>query len=317
MKRLILYLIIVGITFLTGCNPVYESQPEELITPSQNNPTTPNQGTTLSIKKTLVPTNILPTVTPKSSMTVPEIKDYLIEMLQTNGNCLLPCIWGIQPDKDMNQKPTEFFDELYEANIDGDIDIVPYISQGEKAFILNLWEGDIRTYVHLSVFREEGQPNLTILHGQIIRETGTGIELQSGPAYGEFSRNPFLQLYWLPNILEKYGKPSDVLMNTTMEDEMDRVNEPMGLLLIYADQGFLVGYTLPRRASGTQFVSCPSDAAYYNIISWDPSLDLDLQQMLSKSNGIIVNAVFADGYKSIPEVSQFTVDEFYRVFQQA
>jgi hypothetical protein len=95
------------------------------------------------------------------------------------------------------------------------------------------------------------------------------------------------------------------------EDEMDNGNEPMSLLLLYKDRGFLAGYTFPRKIQDAEYVGCSLETEAY-AISWVPDPDSNLFMMLRGTDW----RAYAAEYRPIQEVSDFTVDEFYQVFQQ-
>jgi hypothetical protein len=240
------------------------SNQHQEITPS------PHETFTPPAEKTEIPA--IPT------MTAFQTKDYFGKLLQTNGNCKLPCILGIEPAGGMHQEIIAVFDGVEEID-EEDFYYGSDNLQGQKSYQIVLWEEDILTHANLNVIGKENQLHAISLHGQIIREVTTEPWFQGEPAYGEFPNNPFLQMYWLPNILKTYGRPSEVFLYTSGEDEMDNGNEPMSLLLLYKDRGFLAGYTFPRKIQDAEYVGCPLETEAY-AISWVPDPDSNLFMML-------------------------------------
>ncbi len=100
-------LIVVAVaapTCLTGCSSL--ASPSALTLPPGviPSPTATTLSTTLiptphpaSIVATLSPTRTpaLPTVTPRPTLTADQERAFVVEMLETNGGCELPCWWGI------------------------------------------------------------------------------------------------------------------------------------------------------------------------------------------------------------------------------
>ena len=319
MKNLVLSFLLILIVSLVGCNP---SNPPQSITPT----TQETSKTLIPLKNTLNPTSTATnqaeplsseiTVTPRSTFTVIEAKDFFSTKLKRNGSCNLPCIWGIQPTKDLDQDALDFINQVDEINIEGDIYLKTKQSNDYRRVDLLFWENNFRTMVNLEVFRRVDKPYLTTLHGEIDLEKRDGGLVESKPAYGEFPSNPFLQIYWLPNILKTYGKPAQVLMFTPMESEMGS-ELPMAVLLIYPEQGFLASYVFPHSVREDEFVGCPLETAYFYIVGWDSSNDLNIQQMFSKFDGLIVNPTDANKYRPIQEVSEWNIDGFYQKFQNS
>jgi hypothetical protein len=116
----IFYLIIVAVVF-GGCSltppntaqpvPTYlttSPTPEySLLTPT----TTPVLGISLSPTPEY-PLQVTPHVTPLSTRLPADIIEELGHMLQTNGNCALPCFWGIQPDQTRYEELYDLIDRL-------------------------------------------------------------------------------------------------------------------------------------------------------------------------------------------------------------
>src|SRR3990172_323544 len=105
-----LILLTAPVFILAGCSAPADKAIAPGITPLGvtivPSPTaTPSPGVTLSPSATLTPVDIAhtpttmprPTISPAPTLTAEQQEAYIVDMLKTNGDCKLPCWWGIMP----------------------------------------------------------------------------------------------------------------------------------------------------------------------------------------------------------------------------
>ena len=326
MKSILNSFLVIATILITGCIP---SNAQFLSTQIGTTSVVQTNNSTLVWENTQFPNNtvltstsqILPTnfVTPQPTLSANEEEALFIKLLQNNGDCSLPCIWGIQPKGGMDQRAIDYFDRLQQIDSEEFFNIFTYEntnSSNYKSLTILLRKDLIWKYVSLTVDRRSDAPGFTILQGEIDRELNTGPIVNKEPGYLEFPSNPFLQPYWLPNILKSSGIPSNIYIYTAMEDELDRGNEQIIILLTYPEQGFLVGYSFPRKTNEHQFLGCPIESPYFYISSWNPVLNLSLDEIVQNMKGSVLRAPSAHFFKLIEDTTTMTVDEFYETFQQ-
>jgi hypothetical protein len=114
MSKKAVILIVLLLFFGVSCTP--ESQIAQSLPLASTSPT--SEGSLpIILTATLLPglspppspeypKLVTPRVTPLSTRSSTDIREELGNLLQTNGNCKLPCFWGIQPDQTR-------YDELY------------------------------------------------------------------------------------------------------------------------------------------------------------------------------------------------------------
>jgi hypothetical protein len=208
----ILYLIIIALLMVSGCSP---APPITNQTPSPYASASSASEDSLPVMPTATllpglspppspeyPVLITPRVTPFPTRTRAEVREELIYMLRTNGNCLLPCFWGIEPDQ-------THYEELYSI-----IDLL-----GGLRFDALQANGRLRVASH---FRIEEKGGVLIefgadLQDDIVRDLkvtltnlfDTGITPEDWSAY---NMDEILRTYGVPDMVELYsGTPYNAL----------------------------------------------------------------------------------------------------------
>ncbi len=114
--------LIVAMFILSGC---YSTPPSTNKTPSPHVSTssTPDDSQPVILTATLMPELspppspeypilVTPRVTPLPTRFPAEVREELRELLRTNGNCTLPCFWGIRPDQTQYEELYSVIDKL-------------------------------------------------------------------------------------------------------------------------------------------------------------------------------------------------------------
>jgi hypothetical protein len=178
----ILYLIIVMAGF-GACSPSPPVILTATLLPGLSPPPSPEY-----------PMLVTPRVTPFPTRSYADAREELSYMLQTNGNCALPCFWGIQPDQTR-------YEELY-----GVIDRL-----GGSRFETLQANGHLRV---ASNFRFEERSGIIVEFGTDLQDNvvkdlkvillnllDTGITPEDWSAY---NMNEILRIYGVPDTAELY-----------------------------------------------------------------------------------------------------------------
>lgn len=231
----LVFLIMVGCTTNTG-----SIQPNEVETPTQTETATiPTKAPEATETPRSTPTQIPPTLTqtptaapstplPTATLTREEEGAILAELMQTNGDCELPCWWGIMPGESSLETTRENF--------------------AEKGLgVESNWVGINGGYVVSAQFEVEDG---------IIQAINVGSDYLTGVN----DRSAFLsgwQRYSLMNILSRHGVPSRVLVYHPFQ--FDPGGGPAyHLLIFYEEVGIVVEYRgSVEQLNGDHFRACP------------------------------------------------------------
>lgn len=266
------------------------------VTPRRTPTITPIFTATQLLSSTAIPT-----------LPVEDARLKLLNFLASNGNCYLPCLWGITPGKSTFQEAQSILEPL--TSISG----FTAFESSVGAIDPNYAEGDLGIYTNI---RFRADPNNNIVgsisfHAQALQEISQGNyeELFGDPLYDRL-----LETYSLPRILTIYGPPADILIRTNSELPPQNWG-PFEILLSYPERGILVHYTIPMNPVGPNIVGCPEKSrlelklmASGNINSTDKLLEL-------LSAPAKVEEVFP-GYQPIEEVTSLSLELFVKKYSQ-
>jgi len=333
-------MIFISIITLTSCTSNYSVTPSPLdynpephsldptITPSRIPTNTPNSQIAeklLSTPSLTANTATFPpqptlsqsaTYTSQPTLSPEEAKPYVISLIKTNGNCTLPCIWGIDPYSSTLPTFLNFLSRFEEMNEDNDIHI--WIRKDGKSGLLIpiLYERNLRHYFLFAYhLNDDGVKKLILdLSSDYIKNAET--EMEFVEAFGEPKFIDLINYYSLPNILNAFGLPSDVLIAPFPADpDWPHQWQPFSIVLIYKEKGFLVEYIMPKKRMGSNYIGCPSKIHEVKVISWATSDNLSLEQIAVDVGGSGFGYQTADYFKPLSEVSSMKNVEFFQKFQ--
>lgn len=265
------------------------------VTPRLTPTTIPISTATLSSAPTDIPT-----------LTVEDAQLELLNLLANNGNCRLPCLWGITPGKSTFQEARSILAPL------NSISDFTVFESSAGAIGPNYIEGDTRvnTSIRFLVNPNDNIVSSISFHAQALSEISqSDAAIFGDPLYGRL-----LKTYSLPQILTTYGPPADVLIRTNSELP-PQIWGPFELLLSYPERGVLVHYTIPMNPVGPNIVGCPAKS----------KLDLDLEppgsftsteELLAFEAAPLKVVDIFPGYRPIGEVTSLSQDDFVRIFSQ-
>jgi hypothetical protein len=308
-------ILLIGIS-LGGCamvnngatQPVQNGSPTlsaENVTPAAIATHTPNPMPTLPSLFSPTP-SISPTSTQLIIPTLPmeEARLKLLDLLSKNGDCHLPCIWGITPGNSTYEDAQRVLIPLSSTSswavfnpgiggidlnfLTGDIKISPSIS------FITYPDNDIVSSIgfRAGAFKEVSDPN------------------NPGFVFNSTLFGKTLAFYMVPHILSEYGEPSSVLLRTNPGPNERGEMGLFNFILMYPDQGFLIQYTTIMRMSGANVLGCPVNA--HVTLNLYPSGHADaFYELIGPGwNDVLVP------YKQLEEVTSMSLDQFYQTFQK-
>lgn len=285
MKRLLLAALAI---LLTACATPQTAEPTLTTT------ALPTATSTLS------PT-ALPTLSPEQAQAT------ILEWLKNNGDCRLPCIWGLEPEEttvEMRRNLVASF-----GLVQGENFVVSRRSEDKNpGGIGYAYKSDSshHLFIHLDFYEEGGR----IKHLSFFTDsTKDDIRIFDDADYKRLTH-----YYSLGQILINYGPPSDVYLATWPYDPFaKRDYEPFIIVLIYSELGFRVEYVFEADKLDDKIIGCPANSVL-TITTWPPKTDISLQEIAAIGIGYEFNKVSYKFFKPIDEVTSMNIEEFYYSF---
>lgn len=303
--------LLLFITVVAGCSQLTESKATSspaasVVTVSSALPTD-TMPPTLTSAATDTPTqSFTPTVVP--TLSVEDARKRLLELLATNGDCRLPCLWGITPGKSYY---------LEARNI-----LMPLSGIAETAHFDS--SSPVDDISPLYVERESRLNNrVAYLYsddGVVSRIGFRAIEQQlSKDEYGNTIATPIFdsptfakrtEYYSLSHVLTEQGIPDSVMISFYLPSDNPTFAGGFEIALLYPEQGIWVHYTMPLYSqSGTQR-GCPASA--HVEMDLYPSGNPEAFYLLLEETDW---ARMKHGYKPVEEATSMSLEQFYETFR--
>lgn len=240
----------------------------------------------------------LPAVTLKPVLSILEAENEVINLLQNNGECRLPCFWGIIPGQSSKQ--------ITHSNLHSYLSIIPEdFLFGEKGGGVGVIipDNDFILSTHLIIRNYDDLPRQ-----DIVRWLQIDLAIYDKDSYTNFYDSliydkyyKYYKYYTLSSLLSNYGKPTNVYINF----ENDMGLREYYLFLDYTDSGWVAMLKMPLSQEENFFVGCPA-LAFTRLWLWSVE---DIET--AKEYGFIENV----NLKSINEVTSLSLSEFYDKFK--
>lgn len=290
-------MVALSLLFLAACSmnssqptaTALSRSPSQTQIPTTNISTSPSVATSTAISMTTAPIPTLP---------VNVAEDQVLELLEKNAGCALPCWWGITPGTTTIadiQAILEPFLGLaiskvrYEFSDSGGHLLMRPLPNGLKVGIQYLARDGIVSMIYIST--------------EVINDAGSII-------YGDTEYVKIMSSYTLEGIMSKYGKPDRVMIRSF--SYLTAYNQPTRVLLYYPEKGIVAQYLSPNslRQNGDQIhnLICPVE----DVISlrlFDPASGMELAQVLSIDDNF-------SKYKDIADSTNMDIDTFFNSYQE-
>jgi hypothetical protein len=233
-------------------------------------------------------------------MPAAEEYSFVSEMLRDNGGCRLPCWWGFTPGETLWQTAEAFF-----------------VSMGKT--IWHYPQTSYTVFYDIPDRQHDHYQNYFVEDGIIDM-----IEVAAAPpvgedgdyAYGDPRFAEDWKSYMLPQILEAYGLPQQIFLET-YKSGPDRL--PFRLLLFYPDPGFLVNYEGPTGEDGRGAWVEAGEAIHFCPWRSDVTLSLwssERAMTFADLVPVIDSLVNPDRLRSLEEATGMSIEQFYQTFAQ-
>jgi hypothetical protein len=281
--------------------------------PTSNAGTATPTPTIISDTKTPAPTL---TLTPNSTYTpivlptlsVEDAHVRLLELLSNNGDCRLPCLWGITPGKSTYQEANSIIAPL------GSLSKFIYLSSSPGEVSPLYTEGDmvLRTDVAY-LYPDNGIINRIGFSARQEKEdrTADGRLLRWGGIFDSTTFSKRVEYYSLAHVLSEQGMPDSVMIATSDPSSLPVGAGEFNIALFYPNQGIWVKYTTSIHSTGNIVRGCPANA--HIEMNLYPSGNPDSYSSLLKETNWWVQK---DWYQPIEKVTSMTLKQFYETFRQ-
>ncbi len=180
--------------------------------------------------ETLPTVQVLPTRTPQPTLDSLEAEKTVVEYLQSNGGCKLPCWWGISPGETTLEEAEILLESIGQVKKSDEGNSLGYQYQ-----VPNYPEG---FFILSNLYSEQGKVKEIFVYAN-----GTG------------------ESFSLSKLLTNYGKPDDVLLQVDQE-------VPCGyprfiMLIVYKNQGIIAEFEAIKRKDGQYLRGCFIDRSDY------------------------------------------------------
>lgn len=259
--------------------------PSAVLSPGPELPTSTPEPIAVPATRMFYPT-WTPRTTLAPTLTADRERAFVIEMLETNGGCELPCWWGITPGETGWQIVKNLFDSVGKRTND-----VLYpdgtVGHGSRNFEVS-YDGYRDYYLRHAFYERAG----------VIQS----IQVE-GALYGNASEH-FAQdwhRYALDQVLTRYGKPSQVRIHLFPFD-----NPYYGLTLVYDHLGFMVYY------QGLAVRELPLVRACFRF---DDVTSIHLTLQSPQSGRPLLGLSELDPSRPLEEVTGMSVEMFHETFK--
>lgn len=299
-KNFILWFNLLFLSFFySGCRSVDNNFGNDQITPTASViASTPSE-----IVSSILTPGVIPTLSLEGAQTE------LLRMLATNGNCKLPCLWGVTPMNNSFQEaqrilaPFSILSDSVFFDLPGPINIYPrYVKD------------NIEIYTSIAILSSPtndavSRISFNIEAYKLVSEEG--VYRRDEYVFNSIFFNETVSAYMLPRVLSEQGIPESVMIYTNGAPLTRGGTGGFNIALFYPSRGVFVHYTTQMNIIEKNVHGCPQSAHVWMELF--PLSDTDnFFTELEKTNW----QYFKNGFKPLEEVTSMSLDEFYNIFSQ-
>lgn len=268
-------------------------------------------STSVTVTKEAIPTQkstVAITPTPTFPPATPEPRTKALSLLKNNGNCRLPCIWGLTPGittTGERQKVLASYNEFLEP------DISFGKSEGGKnpgGMGVEVIKDDISITLGLTYYETD---NLIEILSLVTRP-----QRDQKSVFGDSTYSNLTEYYSLPQLLSNYGLPSDVLVISFPHDPFVKADyDPFSIVVIYEELGIMAEYISPTQRVGDQSRGCPGQS-YLTLRTWDTKKNIPLKKIASIAAGDGISETAYDYFLPVQDATSMSISDFYNTFKE-
>mgnify|MGYP001596060080 CR=1 FL=1 len=311
--------LLLFVTMATSCSPLSKGA----ATPSLTTPTISiGSLSSTKIPSTFTPTATdtptpLPILTIAPTIPIEDARNRLLDLLKTNGDCKLPCLWGITSGKSNNQEARNILIPLSSISPAETIYFEPAPLRGILGGTItpHYVEGDLHLNASISyLYSDDGI--VTSIGFRVLEERVTldsnGDWTSKRPIYDSPTFIKRVEYYSLSHLLSEQGIPTSVMIASSGPSENRRNSISTYIAVFYPERGIWAQYTTVINGDevGNTVISCPVNAHIEMTLSAPGNPDAFLSFLEQTNWGITKNS-----YKPLEEATSMSINEFYETFK--
>ncbi len=239
---------------------------------------TPSQTQTISVEPSLVFETVTPTLTPQPTLPIEKVKEKILNLLETNGGCQLPCWWGIVPGETSVQEVLSFFEPFASEIFVEDTGVAVFI-----------WETP-----------EEISPGNEISFDFLV-SAGIVSHIDVHGIQGA-------DLFRLPLVLTNYGQPNEIWIRTFSPNPGENT-VPFSVIAFYGNQGFVAYWQGSGDVRGNIIHGCIESSP--SLYLWSP--DPNISTIIDTTK--LFDPILPGGALRLTEASGMNEETFYNSFR--
>ncbi len=268
---------------------------------------------TLTLAPSATRTRIPATPTDVPALPVEDARQHLLDLLANNGNCQLPCLWGIMPGKSNFQNAKIILMPL--SGIAEEASFEPFHGILGGTINPQYVEGEVRLNSVLSyLYDESGIVNRVFFRvlKEELSQDEYGNQLTT-PIYGSPEFIQRVEYYSLSHLMSEQGIPTSVMISRELTYENNRWSFLINIVVLYPNQGIWAKYTtwMDKNEVGSGIRSCPVNARI-EMNLYSPRNPDSFYALLDKTDWGVTKV----GYKPLEEATSMSVEQFYETFRQ-
>ena len=283
------YVLLIGGLLLASCS----SSGQAAVTPTlsrtpNTSPASPTESATpipiavpraTATRTPAATSTVTPTRVP--TLALEQAQAVVLELLRTNGNCELPCWWGLVPGQTTWDEVLALLEPIASRIAQyGLADVAP---NRAEVFFLTLPKEVSSPYIEL---------DFAMQNGVVQRIQVSGFKSPD---------------YQLPQLLSAYGQPSEVWIHT--EGFSPEAYRSFGLVLLYTQRSILVSYSTEGELADSTIQGCFQGNP--SLWLWHGDRLLTFTEAVELFSWDVQNVL----YLPLSDATGMTVDMFYQSFK--
>lgn len=257
-----------------------------------------------------------PTSTPIPAMltdipTLPaeDAQQRLLALLANNGNCQLPCLWGITPGESSYQDARSILLPLRGIAETAYFDFTSYPVDDVSPLYI---ESDLRLNTRVAyVYSNDSVVNYIIFRA--LEEQLIKVEHENkiwAPIFNSPTFLKHVKYYSLSHVLSEQGVPDSVMIQASGE----LISGFLDIALFYPEQGIWANYkTVITSNNGIVKSFCPVNSSI-ELALYPPGNSDSFYKLLDETSDWGMTKA---GYKPLEEATSMSVKQFYETFRQS
>ena len=309
LKNSWLICLLCPLAVVVGCTRVIERTQQVPATPdlpiSNVYPTE-----TFTLNPEFISTNglnatFIPTVAP--TLSVEDARQRLLELLVTNGNCQLPCLWGITPGESKSVQARSILMPLISV-----AEIADFEATGADDINPLYVDGDLRlnTLIAYSYGSDGVIQGINFQTREEEKTNSPDGNWVLTPLYDSSIFGKRVEYYSLAHVLTEQGMPDEVMIEFSGKSGYPTVAGGLEIALLYPDQGIWVNYETTMYNQGNIKKGCPANA-HIEMELYPPENPERFYSNLEMTDWSVIK----NGYLSLKEAASMSIEEFYETFR--